>query len=280
MFRFIRRVWRVLPGILAGLFIILIIWLFVVFPRAVNALADLLGNMGDPLIAREQLIHTVIALIASLIPLYFLIIRPFQQVRLPHDGHGLVVRQGQGVAYIDTESVRNQVYRAVTEIGAIKRVEVSIESDGGRAAVLLNLTTENNINGGRKKQEIRREVKKVVEDQLGVQLAGEPTINFRLAQIEPDIPQAMPIPEPPPPPVSARPVVVERPVTAPAPLPPPRREEPPPIPAAPVSNPVVTRRPFVPTESTAVKTDHVVASDEDGHVADTVTEPPTEPSDD
>ncbi|MBX3080524.1 MAG: hypothetical protein KF716_02750 [Anaerolineae bacterium] len=280
MFRFIRRVWRVLPGILAGLFIILIIWLFVVFPRAVNMLADLLGNMGDPLIAQEQLIHTVIALIASLIPLYFLIIRPFQQVRLPHDGHGLVVRQGQGVAYIDTESVRNQVYRAVTEIGAIKRVEVSIESDGGRAAVLLNLTTENNINGGRKKQEIRREVKKVVEDQLGVQLAGEPTINFRLAQIEPDIPQAMPIPEPAPqPPVNARPVVVERPVTAPAPLPPPRREEPPPLPAAPASNPVVTRRPFVPTESTAVKTDHVVASDEDGHVADTVTEPPTQPGD-
>lgn len=268
MFRFIRRVWRVLPSILAGLFIILVVWLFVVFPRAVNLLADLLGNMGDPLVAREQLVHTVIALVASLLPLYFLIIRPFQKAHLPQDGHGLVVRQGQGVAYIDTESVRNQVYRAVTEIGAIKRVEVSVESDGGRAAILLNLTTENNINGGRKKQEIRREIKKVVEDQLGVQLAGEPTINFRLAQIEPDIPQATPEP---PPAISVRPV--ERPIPAALPPPPPHREEP-------AAAPVVTRRPFVPTESTTVKTDHHVNSDEDGHVTDTVIEPPAPPAED
>jgi hypothetical protein len=276
MFRFIRRVWRVLPSILAGLFIIVVIWLFVVFPRVVNQLADLLGNMGDPLIATEQLIHTVIALVASLIPLYFLIIRPYLNVKLPHDGHGLVVRQGQGVAYIDTESVRNQVYRAVTEIGAIKRTEVSIESDGGRAAVLLNLTTENNINGGRKKQEIRREVKKVVEDQLGVQLAGEPTINFRLANIEPDIPQATPEPVPTPP--AARPIYVP-PAPTPVGAPPPHREEPP-IASTATSSPIVSRRAFVPSESTAVKTEHQVSSsDEDGQVADTPLLTPIPPED-
>jgi hypothetical protein len=256
MIRFVIKVWRVLPSLLAGVFVIVMIWLFVVFPRVVNLLADVLGNMGDPLIPREQFIHTVVALVASLVPLYWLIIRPFRQVKLPQDGSGLIVRQGQGKAYIDGESVRNQVYRAVKEIGGIKRVEVSVESDSGRADILLNLITENNINGGRKKQEIRREVKKVVEDQLGVQLAGEPTINFRLEQIEPEIPQAkgQPLPAPrsvppPPAPVNTAPVNTVRPVDRITPSPSPvssRMEEPS---ASMVSAaPVVTRRPFVPTE--------------------------------
>lgn len=253
MIRFVIKVWRVLPSLLAGMFIIVTIWLFVVFPRAVNLLADLLGNMGDPLIPREQFVHTAIALVASLVPLYWLIIRPFRQVRLPNDGSGLIVRQGQGKAFIDGESVRNQIYRAVKDIGGIKRVEVSVESDSGRADILLNLVTENNINGGRKKQEIRREVKKVVEDQLGVQLAGEPTINFRLEQIEPEIPQAKAPPAPAPRPVAPPPVPVNtvRPVERNAPTPSPapvlpRMEET----SSSVTSaaPVVTRRPFVPTE--------------------------------
>jgi hypothetical protein len=264
MFRIVVRIWRALPSILAGVVIITIIWLFVVFPRVVNQLAGLLGNMGDPLIPREQLLHTLVALVASLIPLYWLIIRPFRQVKLPQDGRGLVVRQGQGLAYIDSESVRHQVYRAVSEVGGVKRTEVSVENEGGRAVILLNLTTENSINGGRKKQEIRREIKKVVEDQLGVQLAGEPTINFRLAQLEPDIPQARPEPKAEPvatgrpaspavtPARPAPPASTRNPVNTPMAPPPhaaPREEKP-----EPAANPVIARRAFTPTDRTAVNT--------------------------
>jgi hypothetical protein len=241
MFRFIRNFLAALPSILAGVFIIVMIWLFLVFPRAVNLLADLLGNMGTPLIPREQLIHTVVALIASLFPLYFLIVRPFRQLKDLSDGQGLSVRQGQGVAYIDTESARHQIYKAVVAIGGIKHTEVSVDSRDGRAVVLLNLTTENSINAGRKKQEVRREIKKVLEDQLGVQLAGEPTINFRLAEVYSDIPhptepvaaveapraRALPT-TPSPPPVSTTTVI-----------------DPPP--ASSSASPIVGRRAMMPT---------------------------------
>lgn len=230
MFRMLRSLFRALPLVLTGVFIIVMFWLFLVFPRVVNLLADLLGNMGTPLIAREQLIHTAIALVASLPPLWYFIIRPFREIRELADGQGLMVRQGQGIAYIDTESARHQIYKAVSSVGGIKHTEVSVDSRNGRAVVLLNLTTENSINGGRKKQEVRREVKKVLEDQLGVQLAGEPTINFRLAQIDADIPR-------PSEPVIAAPPPAPRPSTLPSPAPTPARSAPRPEPPVVVEPP-------------------------------------------
>lgn len=233
MFRFLRTLYSVFPQVLAGVFIVAVIWLFLVFPRVVNMLADLLGNMGTPLDVVQGFIHAVIAFLASLLPAYFLIWRPMRQRHFAMDGQGLIVRQGQGVGYIDTESVRQQVYTAVSRVGAVKRAEVTVENALGKAQVLVNVVTENNITGGRKKGEIRREIKKVVEDQLGVQLAGEPWINFKLAHIDSGIPYAT-IDAPKPAPQ----LPAERPVTTPAPAPRPTVND----------SPVVGRRMFAPSE--------------------------------
>ncbi len=167
-------------ALLAVFLIGLTVTLFIVFPRAVNWLADLLGP------GAENPVHWVPAIIIDLILIFLAIVwvwLPWQQYRVAQKAQGLVVRRGQGRAYIDAESVRQQIYAAVSKIPAIQRTEVSVANELGRAAVSLNLLTDNAINGPKKKQEISREVKKVVEDQLGVQLASDPTINMSLTPI-------------------------------------------------------------------------------------------------
>lgn len=186
-----------LLGILATIFIAVVVALFLVLPQVVNQLADLLGNMGrTPDQAFEwgqAAIHVAIAAVIDLPLLWFFVITPILGMFARRGGgEGLVVQKGQGIAYMDRESVRQQVYAAVTKIKDIERVEVSIDNDRGRAAILMNILTQNTISGPQKKQEIRRELRKVVEDQLGIRIAGEPTINISLKPIGGEIPQAVP----------------------------------------------------------------------------------------
>jgi hypothetical protein len=160
---------------------------------------------------------------------YFWVYLPWRQSQTADDAQGLVVQRGQGRAYIDTESVRQQIYANVIEINDLERAEVSITNDLGRAAIQLNILAQNTINGPRKKQEIVREVKKVVQDKLGIRLAGEPVINLSLMPIAGDVPHAVPgmAPHVAKSPTSPRTMPESRP---PAPLPPPAI-------AAPVSAP-------------------------------------------
>ncbi len=186
--RFLRTL-RMLLGMLAVIFIGITVWLFLVFPRLANMLADLLGtNPEEP---AHWLAAIVITLILGILA-YFWIWLPFRRFREALHGAGLVVQKGQGRAFMDTESVRQQIYAAVTKIHDIQRTEVTVTNDLGRAIVQLNILTDNNINGPKKKQEISREVSKVVQDQLGIQLANAPTINLSLVPIGGEIPQAAP----------------------------------------------------------------------------------------
>lgn len=192
MIGFLRDLFRILPGIAAAIFIGVVSTLFLVFPRVVNWLADLLGNMGDPLDLGQGLIHLGVALLIWAILGYFFIARPIQRFRLARRTRGLLVRRGQGIGFMDTESVRQQIYAAVARVSEVQGMEVSVINELGRAEVHLNILSGNRINGAAKKAEIRREVKRVVEDQLGVQLAGEPVINIKLVPIFEDLSFAAP----------------------------------------------------------------------------------------
>src|SRR5215813_11455139 len=170
-------------GILAAIFVAVVVALFLVFPQLANQianqLADLLGNMGrtpdQPFEWGPALLHWAIALVIDIPLLWFFVIIPIRHLFAQRGrGEGLIVQKGQGIAYMDRESVRQQVYAAITKIKDIERVEVSIDNDHGRAAILMNILTQNTISGPQKKQEIRRELKKVVEDQLGIRVANEP----------------------------------------------------------------------------------------------------------
>lgn len=223
MLNYLRELLRLLPGMLGALFIGVTASLFVVFPRVVNWLADRLGNMGDPLDVGQALVHWAVALIINLALIYFYVFRPLQRLRQARRAQGLIVRRGQGVAYVDAESARQQVYGAVSALPAVQRVEVTVGNSQGRAEVQLNVLVDREIHAAKKKQEIRREIKKVVEDQLGVALAGEPVINIRLTPLGTDIPYA---------------VTTEAPYT-----PPPARPAPPPPVVMPAASPEAVREP-------------------------------------
>jgi hypothetical protein len=202
MLSYLRDLFQILPGILAAIFIGATVTLFIVFPRVVNELANLLGQMGDPLELLPALIHTGVALLIDFLIGYFFVVRPLQRFRRSRGARGLIVRKGQGVAFMDTESVRQQIYAALSKIDAVKRTEVSVNNDLGRAEIQLNILADNQINAAKKKQEIRRETKKVVEDQLGIALANEPVINMRLEPITGEVPYAVPPEAPYTPPAS------------------------------------------------------------------------------
>jgi hypothetical protein len=219
--RFIRAV-KTLAGLLAIIFIGVTITLFVCLPRVVNALADTFGT------GAEEVTHWIPAIVIDIVLAllaYFWVWRPWRRFTYAQEAQGLVVYRGQGRAYMDTESVRQQVYAVVTKIPDIQRVEVTINNDLGRAAVQLNVVTGNDIHGPKKKQEISREVKKVVQDQLGIQLAGEPVINMSLTPIGGEVPHVTPAYAPP----------VTRSPSSPRTLPEPAR-----APAEPVRRPMIT----------------------------------------
>ncbi len=247
--RFLRAL-KTLAGLFAVFFIGLVVTLFVIFPRVVNMLADLLGT------GTENPVHWIPALVIDLLLLivaYFAVWRPWRRFTYAQEAQGLVVYRGQGRAYLDTESVRQQVYSAVTRVPDVQRAEVSINNDLGRAVIILNVLTANGINAPKKKQEISREVKKVVQDQLGIGLAGEPVINLTLAPIVGEVPQVTT--------VGAVPEVSKSP-TSPRTLPHPARTQaaipPAPAPLPPRIEPITTRPPLETTEPVEIKTDQPV----------------------
>jgi hypothetical protein len=217
MSNYLRELFRLLPGVLGAIFIGVMATLFLVFPRVVNWLADRLGNMGDPLDVGQALIHWAVALLINVVLLYYFVFRPLQRLRQSRRAQGLIVGRGQGIAYVDTESSRQQVYSAVAALPAVQRVEVTVGNNQGRADVQLNVLVDREINAAKKKQEIRREIKKVVEDQLGVGLSGEPVINIRLTSLGTDIPYAVTTEAPytPPPARPAPPAPVLMPTPSP-----------------------------------------------------------------
>ncbi len=222
--RFIRAL-KTLAGLLAVLFIGVTATLFIGLPRVANMLADLLGT------GAEQIAHwwplVPIWLILILVAIFW-VWRPWRQYLYAQKAQGLVVQRGQGRAYMDTESVRQQVYAAVVKVPNVQRAEVTIHNDLGRAVVQMNVLVDNDINGPKKKQEISREVKKVVQDQLGVYLASEPIINLSLTPVGAEIPHAVPAaaPQVSQSPTSPRTLPAEPPRRAAVPPPPPPKSEP------------------------------------------------------
>ncbi len=182
----LRRILGTGLEVLGTFFIGLTITLFLVFPRVVNQLASVLGNMGDtpggpPFEWGQAALHVAIAVVIDALLLYFFIVRPTRRLRDSLEAPGLEVRKGAGRAYIDTESVRQRVIAAIAQVADIQHTDVIVQNEAGRAVIRLNIVTDVLLNGPKKKNEINREVRKIVEDQLGVDVKGKPTIIFTLS---------------------------------------------------------------------------------------------------
>ncbi|HVO42056.1 MAG TPA: hypothetical protein VMT34_05525 [Aggregatilineales bacterium] len=226
--RFLRTLLETVPRILAAIFIGTTMTLLLLFPRVINELADVMGTV--PTFA-DTLIHIVIAVVIDALLLYLAVILPWRRARRSWDMAGLIVEKGQGRAYLDIESARQQIYAAVVRVPDIQRAEVTIDNVEGRAAVKLAVVSSPTINAPRKKADLRREIQKVLEDQLGIRLAGEPTISISLTPlneersgvtVSPPSPAPAPasVREPAPAPARASTPTLSTPEPAPSPLPP------------------------------------------------------------
>lgn len=189
----LRKTLGTMFGVLGALLIIIMVWLFLVFPRVVNQLADLLGQMGtgDNVFMVDLTlgaIHFAIAFVISIIIAYFFIWRPTRRLREVLDAPGLIIRKGEGMGFVDTESVRQQIFAAISKFTDIKRAEVNVENDAGRALIRMSIVTDILMNGPQKKNEINREVRKIVQDQMGIDIQGKPTISFSLSPLVPETP--------------------------------------------------------------------------------------------
>jgi hypothetical protein len=215
--RYLRALLNMLPGILAAIFIGTTMTLLVLFPRVMNELADVMGTVPTAL---DTILHIVIAVAIDALLFYLAFVRPWQHARQVWDNAGLIVRKGQGRAYMDIESVRQQIYTAVARVPEIQRTEVLIDNENGRAAVRVSVVTSPSINAPRKKADLRREIHKVLEDQLGIDVAGEPSISISLAPLPEERPViTTPRAELPPPVAPRAPTPLPEPVLAPRPAP-------------------------------------------------------------
>jgi hypothetical protein len=224
----LRKTLRTMFGVLGALLIIILVWLFLVFPRVVNQLADLLGQMGtgDNIFMVDLgmgAVHALIALVITVIVAYFFIWRPTRQLKESLDAPGLIIKKGEGIGYVDTESVRQQIFAAISKFTDIKRADVNVENDAGRALIRMSIVTDILLNGPQKKNEINREVRKIVQDQLGIDIQGKPMINFSLSPLVPETPLitsgASSRTE-----SYAEPEIESTPATSPLPMPPPEDE--------------------------------------------------------
>jgi len=206
--RFLRTIVKVLPGIIAAIFIGTILTLLIAFPRVINELADVMSTQPTNIAIAA---HWLIAFIIDVLLIYIAIILPWRRVRETWDLAGLIVKRGPGRAYMDVESVRQQVYAAVVHVPDIQHTEVAIENKEGRAKVTIDVISSPAINAPRKKANLRREIHKVLINQLGIHLAGEPIITIHLASLPADIPSKET--------KAAIPAIASTPVPTPAPTP-------------------------------------------------------------
>lgn len=128
-----------------------------------------------------------------------------------YSGAGLLVQSGDSSTSVTTESVRQNVMKAVAAIADIESVECKTTSKHGEAVLELDVaTSKDDINIPKKQREIDRAIKQVVVKQMGVKLNKPPVVSIRLAS---DKPKPAPVA-----PAAPKPAAVA-PKSAPAPKP-------------------------------------------------------------
>lgn len=157
-------------------FFILFITGFLVFPKAVSDLALALEEQESGI----RLLLVILAVLADA-ALVFII---YQELRTPlrkYNEDSLPVRARGSHAEISMESVKQNLNSQLMALDDIFSVQTDVESVRGRVAVDMNINARDTVNIKRKTSLIQREIKKIVERQLGLKLDSTPTLHFELS---------------------------------------------------------------------------------------------------
>jgi len=180
----IRDFGRLLPGMTAAIFVCVVVVLILLLPDWVRDLAAASAS-------NSVVLRFIVALVVCGVLVYFYVFKPLTQLQRAQSAKGLIVQGGRGVAYIDPDSARQQIYLSVSAVPDILKAEVSVTNEMGRAGVTVNVLASHQINGIKKKQDVRREIRKTLLEQLGVGLAHEPVIQLKLTSAGDSAPQAV-----------------------------------------------------------------------------------------
>lgn len=91
---------------------------------------------------------------------------------------GLVVRSRNSRTAVNVDDVQRQLETRMAEIPGVSAVRVEVKPERGNADVTLYVTTGYDTVLPNKQKEISRAARKVLEKQLGLRLAGPPTIHI------------------------------------------------------------------------------------------------------
>ncbi len=176
---------RILSIILA----LVVVALATVLLLAPGSVADVIRTLED--VAFVVRLGAVLIIYVLLLVLVFLRLRGASRA----NDKMLMVRAAGADAAVTVESAQDLVLKTVQTIPSVAAVEAAVRSVGGKADIDLNVTTtDDKVNVPEKQREINRALEQVIKKQLGLQMAGRPRINIRLAVTPPPTPAPVPMP--------------------------------------------------------------------------------------
>lgn len=92
----------------------------------------------------------------------------------------LIVKISGVIADVSLDSVRERVTKAVQAIKDVDSVDTKVRAKDGKADIDLQVVMIGTINVPKKQKEVNQVIKKVVTEQLGLDLAGKPRVHIRL----------------------------------------------------------------------------------------------------
>jgi hypothetical protein len=127
---------------------------------------------------------SVVIRIALVILLYAIaLFLVYQEFRLGERRQlqGLLVKAPGAVAALSVESARERVLAAIEKLPGVVGATGEVTARRGRAVIALHVIVDTqDINLPEKQKEINRTLKQVIEKQLGLRMAGSPTVQISL----------------------------------------------------------------------------------------------------
>jgi len=162
-----------LRSIIIALFFIVVLTGFLVLPEQMIRLAEEIDG-------QERNIRALLvawALLADFILVYII----WQELRVHRgDDEQLIVKSRGASAEITLDSVQNNIEAQLQKLEQVYGVQADVRNERGKVLVDAEVDADENVNVPKKTNEIHREIKKVVERQMGLKLGDKPQIRFRL----------------------------------------------------------------------------------------------------
>jgi len=161
-----------LRSIVIAIAFIIVLTGFLVLPEQVIRVAEEINNQEDNI----RLLSIVTAVLADFILVYII----WTELRVRRHFDEDIFQSSTGGAEITLDSVQKNVEGQLSKLDMVYGIMSNIRNERGKVAIDVEVGADDNVNVPKKTKEISREIKKIVERQMGLKLAAKPQIRFRL----------------------------------------------------------------------------------------------------